>query len=74
MTKLDTQIANSILFLQGEFNKLDRINPTGPLATKMRAAMDKIENADALRIIYKANIKFVSQLALAKLGVRGEAV
>lgn len=67
-------IAQSILFLRGEFDKLDRINPNGELAGYMRAAMDKIDNADALRIIYRANIKFVSLLALTRLILRGENV
>lgn len=68
------RIANSVIELQAAFGKLDRMDPTGPLASKMRAAMDKIDNADALRIIYAANIKWISSLALTRLIIRGERV
>lgn len=72
MTKIETRIAQQIISLQGSFSKLDRMDPTGPLATKMRTAMDKIENADALRLIYRANIKWVSSMALTRLILKGE--
>lgn len=60
--------------LQAEFGKIDRVDPTGPAMTKLRARMDAIDNPDALRIIYAANIKWVSSLALTRLILRGEPV
>lgn len=68
------QIANNIISLQESFGKLERMNPTGDLANKLRAAIDKVDNAEALRLIYAANIKWVSSLALTRLILRGERV
>lgn len=65
-------MAETIANLQNEFGKLDRINPTGKLATGLRNAINAVENADALRIIHAANIKWVSTLALTQLIIRGE--
>lgn len=50
----------------------DRIDPTGKAAQSLRNWIKGIENADGLRIIANADIKWASSMAATQLIIRGE--
>jgi hypothetical protein len=73
-----TTTETNLIALINEVRKLsaermpDRIDPRGDIANKLRAMIAKVDNADGLRIIANANIKWASSMALAQLIIRGE--
>ena len=75
MTRTEQNLVNLILKAREEMaNTPDRIDPTGNAARKLREWICGIENADGLRIIANAGIKWASSMALTQLIIRGEPV
>lgn len=62
-----------IITLQERLGKVEKIDPNGALANKMRALMGRLD-AEGLRFMRTLNIKWLSSLALVELIIRGEKV
>lgn len=64
------QTAVNIKALQAVFGKVTRMDPKEPVYMKLIALLDRCDD-EALVTVYRAEIKFVSPLALNRIIKRG---